>query len=338
MRGAGTDGTALFDQYHRWVNLESMLEKCFVGYLVPDGYDPKTQGPPKRPTHLGSGLGSTLALPAGAPIAKDLSGSLPKGGVDDAEPQQINVAPEPSMPTRDWFQSETHVTVTFYTRGERLSDDLVLATQEDKQIKIEFPFKSKQYQLSFFPRHDCSLIGVAVKASTVSVQLLKTMPSIKWAQFGEIISEKLSPISATATVTVSGSRVCKIKAILTLSHNAKLFILENEFRHAFPIGHHIDISMRGDAGSVMRPYTPIVGLNQESNEKEGLLLVLFEFRLRFVSLFDSSTSIVPTHIVQRFAFLSSCTSMVPCRSYCREPQSGQRSLARTWHNLSTLRV
>ncbi|XP_062573054.1 cytochrome b5 reductase 4-like, partial [Saccostrea cucullata] len=33
MRGAGIDGTQLFDEVHKWVNYESMLEKCFVGKL-----------------------------------------------------------------------------------------------------------------------------------------------------------------------------------------------------------------------------------------------------------------------------------------------------------------
>ena len=35
MRGAGKDATLLFDKYHRWVNVDSMLDKCLVGYLVP---------------------------------------------------------------------------------------------------------------------------------------------------------------------------------------------------------------------------------------------------------------------------------------------------------------
>ncbi|GFT95664.1 hypothetical protein NPIL_95601 [Nephila pilipes] len=33
MRGAGKDATDLFNQVHRWVNAESMLQKCFVGVL-----------------------------------------------------------------------------------------------------------------------------------------------------------------------------------------------------------------------------------------------------------------------------------------------------------------
>lgn len=34
MLGAGKDCTALFDKYHKWVNAESMLSKCLLGYLA----------------------------------------------------------------------------------------------------------------------------------------------------------------------------------------------------------------------------------------------------------------------------------------------------------------
>ncbi|NWS21233.1 NB5R4 reductase, partial [Pachyramphus minor] len=34
MKAAGTDGTDLFDQVHRWVNYESMLKECLVGRMA----------------------------------------------------------------------------------------------------------------------------------------------------------------------------------------------------------------------------------------------------------------------------------------------------------------
>nr|XP_050027176.1 cytochrome b5 reductase 4-like isoform X1 [Dermacentor andersoni]XP_054922407.1 cytochrome b5 reductase 4-like isoform X1 [Dermacentor andersoni]XP_054922408.1 cytochrome b5 reductase 4-like isoform X1 [Dermacentor andersoni] len=34
LRGVGTDATDLFNQVHKWVNFESMLEKCLIGKLV----------------------------------------------------------------------------------------------------------------------------------------------------------------------------------------------------------------------------------------------------------------------------------------------------------------
>lgn len=36
MKGAGKDCTKLFNKYHAWVNLESMMGKCYVGLLAAD--------------------------------------------------------------------------------------------------------------------------------------------------------------------------------------------------------------------------------------------------------------------------------------------------------------
>jgi hypothetical protein len=35
MRGAGVDCTELFDKVHSWVNEDSILKHCLVGYLIP---------------------------------------------------------------------------------------------------------------------------------------------------------------------------------------------------------------------------------------------------------------------------------------------------------------
>ncbi|KAI8801521.1 cytochrome b5-like heme/steroid binding domain-containing protein [Cladochytrium replicatum] len=36
MRGAGRDATELYLTIHPWVNIDVMLDKCFLGYLVPE--------------------------------------------------------------------------------------------------------------------------------------------------------------------------------------------------------------------------------------------------------------------------------------------------------------
>lgn len=35
MLGAGKDATALFNKYHRWVNIDMMMNACMVGLLAP---------------------------------------------------------------------------------------------------------------------------------------------------------------------------------------------------------------------------------------------------------------------------------------------------------------
>ncbi|KAI9000424.1 cytochrome b5-like heme/steroid binding domain-containing protein [Trametes punicea] len=36
MRVAGRDGTKLFALTHAWVNVDYMLDECFVGFLIPE--------------------------------------------------------------------------------------------------------------------------------------------------------------------------------------------------------------------------------------------------------------------------------------------------------------
>ena len=33
-QGAGKDATRLFNKYHKWVNADFMLQKCFLGQVV----------------------------------------------------------------------------------------------------------------------------------------------------------------------------------------------------------------------------------------------------------------------------------------------------------------
>jgi cytochrome b involved in lipid metabolism len=42
MRGAGIDGTKLFDDNHSWVSIDGFLEKCYVGDFVDEGNEVNT--------------------------------------------------------------------------------------------------------------------------------------------------------------------------------------------------------------------------------------------------------------------------------------------------------
>ena len=35
MRGAGQDATTLFMQYHPWVNIHTVLQACYLGWITP---------------------------------------------------------------------------------------------------------------------------------------------------------------------------------------------------------------------------------------------------------------------------------------------------------------
>ncbi|KAF6113353.1 cytochrome b5 reductase 4 [Phyllostomus discolor] len=89
MRAAGSDGTDLFDQVHRWVNYESMLRECLVGRMAVKPAVPKDCREEK----------------------KVLNGMLPKSQVTGTLAKE-----SPISPSYDWFQTDSLVTIVIYTK------------------------------------------------------------------------------------------------------------------------------------------------------------------------------------------------------------------------------
>eukprot|EP00049_Salpingoeca_infusionum_P006191 m.102575 g.102575 ORF g.102575 m.102575 type:complete len:351 (-) comp13225_c0_seq10:1201-2253(-) len=101
MRGAGRDATALFDDYHRWVNYQSMLDMCVVGRLVKS----KDSFPAPRKTTLSTPSSlhvpdTSFARPAPPPVSLSKSPSPSVStlisSVESAAPQ---VRVTPAVPT-----------------------------------------------------------------------------------------------------------------------------------------------------------------------------------------------------------------------------------------------
>lgn len=72
MRGVGDDATDLFEEFHPWVSVESMLRPCLIGRLVPDlagGPDAAAAYAAQRALGSGQGFSSLPATPAGAAVA-----------------------------------------------------------------------------------------------------------------------------------------------------------------------------------------------------------------------------------------------------------------------------
>ena len=78
LEGAGKDCTKLFNKYHAWVNIDSMLSKCVVGILMSDekGFDETEEGEGEAEGE-GEGEGDT-------------STALPKSDKEDAKGQEFD--------------------------------------------------------------------------------------------------------------------------------------------------------------------------------------------------------------------------------------------------------
>ena len=269
LRAAGGDGTALFDQYHRWVNLEGMLQRCFVGYLVPDGFAARVGAShsaslPERMqdaarTPVPAKRSNTLALPMGVfDAAASQPARLPRGGAD---------ADMPKLPSRDWYQSAAHVTVTVYVAGH---PTLALGTAvvEPGLVRVTLPGDGLDYVLELRPLHAlvAGKFELRRTGNTVALQLSKAEP-LHWAALGDVLLEAWQ-LHRDGTGT---TRACEILRIDHVAEHVRLFTLRNGFGAPIPpghhldvaasLGHHLDVAASLGAAHAMRPYTPVVPLD-----------------------------------------------------------------------------
>ncbi|XP_034622001.1 cytochrome b5 reductase 4 isoform X4 [Trachemys scripta elegans] len=123
MRAAGTDGTDLFDQVHRWVNYESMLKECLVGRMALKPVAATTE--------------TCCALPE---EKKLLNGILPKNKVLDTSSKDLT-------PSYDWFQTDYLVTVVIYTKQKGMNSEMVIVDHQDGRLRVDSILRDYSYLL-----------------------------------------------------------------------------------------------------------------------------------------------------------------------------------------------
>ena len=125
VRGAGIDATNLFNEVHKWVNYESMLQACLIGKLVSD---PIT-------------LPRPISMKNKAEATKDTSGPFNKSPV--IPPIPINKNKESAFKiAHDWYQTNTTVVISLYTkRINTISEDNILVEIIEDENHIKDPGK-----------------------------------------------------------------------------------------------------------------------------------------------------------------------------------------------------
>jgi cytochrome-b5 reductase len=144
MRGAGIDSTALFDEFHAWVNIDQLLEKCYIGPL-------------KSSVSLNLRDSSTkLSPPSSSSIIKFhsilsvSSEALSKGFF--AEKLEMRVPPQPIeiIPRFDWIQKTSEISVYFYTKSFcNPGIEITSICDQECEIKILIANTLNLYKFSF---------------------------------------------------------------------------------------------------------------------------------------------------------------------------------------------
>ncbi|KAM9156112.1 cytochrome b5 reductase 4-like isoform 3-T3 [Pangshura tecta] len=175
MRAAGTDGTDLFDQVHRWVNYESMLKECLVGRMA------------LKP--LAATTETCCALPE---EKKLLNGMLPKNKVLDTSSKDLT-------PSYDWFQTDYLVTVVIYTKQKGMNSEMVIVDHQDGRLRVDSILRDYSYllhiELSYAVQEDIT-VRIAEKVGKVEI-VLKKKDNIPWSKLGQPLNSHNSFIKCT---------------------------------------------------------------------------------------------------------------------------------------------
>ncbi|XP_023389183.1 cytochrome b5 reductase 4 isoform X5 [Pteropus vampyrus] len=159
MRAAGSDGTDLFDQVHRWVNYESMLKECLVGRMAVKSAVPKDYHEEK----------------------KVLNGMLPK-----SQPTNPLAKESPVSPSYDWFQTDSLVTIVIYTKQKDINLDSVIVDYQDDSFRAETIIKDYSYLIYIGLSHEIQedfSVQVVENVGKIEIVLKKT-ENTSWTCLG----------------------------------------------------------------------------------------------------------------------------------------------------------
>jgi len=248
MRAAGKDGTDLFDEIHNWVNIESMLEKCFIGPL-------KSQTGGRRAS--GGNLQKKSTTTSLAPPTSNIGVSSPE------------------KPTIDFYQSANTVTVVIYTKQVPLSHENVIVDIRQSELLIEVTLSLHSFFVHVNPNHQ--LAGgckVNVVKGKVEIVLDKKKTGVNWSSLGKPLKHHQQMHLTKSVETRFSAWTCLSNTEVT--HDTRLLVFQapkDQLYMQTPVGRHIVARHSVSGMEISRSYTvarpslkpcPDLGSNKET--------------------------------------------------------------------------
>uniref|UniRef100_A0A674H6P4 Cytochrome b5 reductase 4 n=1 Tax=Taeniopygia guttata TaxID=59729 RepID=A0A674H6P4_TAEGU len=236
MKAAGTDGTDLFDQVHRWVNYESMLKECLVGRMAVK--------PVAAPKEISSAVSEDK---------KQLNGVLPDKKVLASSAKDLS-------PAYDWFQTDSLITIVIYTKQKDMNADLVIVDCQDKQLRGEIIMDDHSYLIEVDLDHAVSedvAVNIAEKVGKVEI-ILNKKDKVHWKMLGQPCEGHNTFIKRTDRGLFY--RKCKLISKTEVTYDTKLFclMLPKGTHLRVPTGQHVYLKHIIAGTEVVKPYTPVL--------------------------------------------------------------------------------
>ncbi|NXF39254.1 NB5R4 reductase, partial [Nyctibius bracteatus] len=243
MKAAGTDGTDLFHQVHRWVNYESMLKECLVGRMAVKPFAaPKGEGFKNEITSIMFyyKVLNICFLGAYQNIFFSLLHFL--------------------FYSYDWFQTDNLVTIVIYTKQKDMNAELVIVDCQDKRLRGEILMDDHSYLVEIGRYCNFAIeINIAEKVGKVEI-VLKKKDNIHWKMLGQPLESHNAFIKRTDRGLFY--RKCKLVSKKEVTHDTKLFclMLPKNTHLRVPTGQHVYLKQIIAGTEVVKPYTPVLPL------------------------------------------------------------------------------
>ncbi|XP_072855187.2 cytochrome b5 reductase 4 isoform X3 [Pogona vitticeps] len=259
MKAAGSDGTDLFDQVHRWVNYESMLKECMVGRMA---FKPFVA--PLKET--------CSTVPEENKI---LNGTFPKNKVLDNSCKEL-------VPSYDWFQTDDSLTVVIYTKQKDMNSELVIADLQEGKLRGEVIVKDYSYLLHVelsYAVHEDMIVQVSEKVGKVEF-ILKKKEAASWKNLGQPLESHDSFVKRSDRGLYY--RRCRLLSKTDVTHDTRLFclMLPPGTYLQVPVGHHLYLRQTIAGTEIVKPYTPVLssfesmGKNPPQNDKMHIFFMI----------------------------------------------------------------
>ncbi|XP_014669144.1 PREDICTED: cytochrome b5 reductase 4-like [Priapulus caudatus] len=248
MRGAGQDALDLFNEVHRWVNIESMLSKCLVGRMVGS---PARSKPnfrlykPRNEYSVSASEESLLSIEKRLPL------------------RNAPTATSPAKPHYEWWQRDDVLVVVVYTRCEGFERDLVVVDRRGRDLRALFRVRDRTYEIhlelegALSEDDDEHAIRVDARGR-VEITLTKAPPGAVWPDVGQ-------PLCGHTSWDKTAAREphywdCEVLSSRRVSHDTLLIGvgLPAGCRMRVPVGRHVFVTATVDGVEVSRPYTAVL--------------------------------------------------------------------------------
>ncbi|NXJ96021.1 NB5R4 reductase, partial [Corythaixoides concolor] len=248
MKAAGTDGTDLFDQVHRWVNYESMLKECLVGRMA------------VKPIAAPKDEACCICSVFLQQIPENEAGLCMKTFISMYCYISFFVFSHQKTDVYDWFQTDSLITIVIYTKQKDMNAELVIVDCQDKRLRGEIIVDDHSYLVevgSNSVKPFSLLVNIAEKIGKVEI-ILKKKDSIHWKMLGRPLESHNTFIKRTDRGLFY--RKCKLVSKTEVTHDTKLFclMLPKSTHLRVPTGQHVYLKKIIAGTEVVKPYTPIL--------------------------------------------------------------------------------